>query len=97
MTLLFLQRAGISIKSARLLLDAGDTDGACNRAYYAMYDTARACLTWAGIAPERGAFKTHHGLIAAFGSHLVKPGIFPEEKINPSSGCRSPGKLPAMR
>ena len=80
MTSPFLQRAKTSIKSARLLLDAGDTDGACSRAYYAMYDAARACLAWAGIAPERGAFKTHHGLIAAFGLHLVKPGFFPEEK-----------------
>lgn len=62
-----------------MLLDAGDTDSACSRAYYAMYDAARACLTWAGIAAERGEFKTHHGLISAFGLHLVKPGHFPAE------------------
>lgn len=30
--------------SARLLLDSGDTDGASNRAYYAMFDAARAVL-----------------------------------------------------
>jgi uncharacterized protein (UPF0332 family) len=30
--------------SAQLLLDAGDVDGACNRAYYAMFDAARAAL-----------------------------------------------------
>jgi uncharacterized protein (UPF0332 family) len=80
MTSPFLERAAISIKSAKLLLDAGDTDGACSRAYYAMYDAARACLAWACIAPERGEFKTHHGLIAAFGLHLVKHGLFPEDK-----------------
>lgn len=79
MTSPFLQRAEISLKSAKLLLDAGDTDGACSRAYYAMYDAVRACLTWAGIKPERGEFKTHHGITVAFGLHLVKPGLFPAE------------------
>jgi len=27
--------------SAKMLLDAGDADGACNRAYYAMFDAGR--------------------------------------------------------
>ena len=75
----FLQKAETGIKSAKVLLDLGDTDGACSRAYYAMYDAARACLAWAGVAPERNEFKTHRGLIAAFGLHLVKPGLFPAE------------------
>ncbi|MCO6434390.1 hypothetical protein [Nitrosomonas nitrosa] len=30
--------------SAKLLLDTGDADGASNRAYYAMFDAARAAL-----------------------------------------------------
>ena len=30
--------------SAKVLLDTGDADGACNRAYDAMYDAARAAL-----------------------------------------------------
>ena len=67
------------MKSAKVLLELGDSDGACSRAYYAMYDAARACLAWACVTPERGEFKTHHGLIAAFGLHLVKPGFFPVE------------------
>lgn len=75
----FLQKAETGVKGAKALLDLGDTDGACSRAYYAMYDAARATLAWAGIAPERGEFKTHNGLIAAFGMHLVKPGLFPLE------------------
>jgi uncharacterized protein (UPF0332 family) len=75
----FLQKAEISVKGAKMLLDSGDTDGACSRAYYAMYDAARACLAWAGISPVRGEFKTHHGLTAAFSLHLVKPGLFPVE------------------
>lgn len=36
-----MQKADRALASARLLLDAGDTDGACNRAYYAMFDAAR--------------------------------------------------------
>ena len=75
----FLQKAETSVKSARVLLELGDMDGACSRAYYAMYDAARATLEWAGILPERGGFRTHHGLIAAFSLHLVKPGLFPAE------------------
>ena len=79
MTSPFLQKAEIGVKSAKVLPDLGDTDGACSRAYYAMYDAARATLDWAGVAPAHGAFKTHHGVIAAFSLHLVKPGLFPAE------------------
>ena len=75
----FLRKAETGIKSAKVLLDLGDTDGACSRAYYAMYDAVRACLAWTGIEPLDGTFKTHRGLIAAFGLHLVKPGLFPTE------------------
>ena len=71
-----MQKAARALASARLLLDAGDTDGACNRAYYAMFDAARAALS-AEDAPETP--KTHGGLIAAFGLQLVKPGRLPRE------------------
>ncbi len=76
---LFLQEVETGVESAKVLLELGDTDGACSRAYHAMYDAARAALDWAGIAPERGEFKTHHGLIAAFSMHLVKAKLFPAE------------------
>ena len=63
--------------SARMLLDAKDMDGACNRAYYAMFDAARSALlaTDAPTAPELA--KTHGGLITAFSLHLVKTGRVP--------------------
>lgn len=59
--------------SAKMLLETGDADGACNRAYYAMFDAARAALlaTKAPVPPEIA--KTHNGLITAFSMHLVKP------------------------
>ena len=67
-------KARQACKSARVLLNTGDVDGACNRAYYAMFDAARAALlaSHAPVGPELG--KTHSGLIAAFSLHLVKNG-----------------------
>lgn len=72
-------KADRACASARLLLDAGDLDGACNRAYYAMFDAARAALvaTNANVVPSSS--KTHSGLITAFGLRLVKPGLVPKE------------------
>jgi len=37
-----LQKAWRALGSAKLLLSAGDRDGAVNRAYYAMFDAAKA-------------------------------------------------------
>ena len=39
-----LLKAHRALASARLLFDDGDMEGACNRAYYAMFDAARAAL-----------------------------------------------------
>lgn len=74
-----LDKAMRALASARLLLDSSDVDGACNRAYYAMFDAARSALlaTSAPTAPELA--KTHGGLIAAFSLHLVKTGRVPVE------------------
>jgi uncharacterized protein (UPF0332 family) len=68
-----LDKAERALASARLLLDAGDVDGACNRAYYAMFDAARARLLASGFADVE-TIKTHSGLITAFSLHLVKAG-----------------------
>lgn len=61
-------------ESAQLLLDTGDLDGACNRAYYAMFDAARAALLASGVQRGAEVSRTHGGVIAAFSLHLVKPG-----------------------
>ncbi|MBK1633680.1 DNA-binding protein [Thiohalocapsa halophila] len=71
-----MQKPSRALASARLLLEAADTDGACNRAYYAMFDAARAALA-SETSPE--AARTHNGLIAAFGLRLVKTGRLPKE------------------
>lgn len=72
-------KADTACSSARALLDLGDVDGAANRAYYAMFDAARAALLVSGapIAPDIG--RTHSGLIGAFGNFLVKNGPVSKE------------------
>jgi uncharacterized protein (UPF0332 family) len=72
-------KAERACSSARALLDLGDVDGACNRAYYAMFDAARAALlaSDAPVRPDIG--KTHSGLINAFSEHLIKNGAVPKE------------------
>ena len=72
-------KAQRALASAHTLLADGDNDGACNRAYYAMFDAARAALiaSNAPVAPE--VAKTHSGLISAFSLHLVKTERLPVE------------------
>jgi len=65
--------------SARVLLDLGDVDGAANRAYYAIFDAARAALLVSGAPVEPDVGHTHSGLIGAFGNHLVKNGPVSKE------------------
>ena len=45
----FMRKAERALASARVLLQDGDAEGACNRAYYAMFDAARAALM---VLPE---------------------------------------------
>jgi uncharacterized protein (UPF0332 family) len=71
-------RARRSAASAQVLFDIGDMGGACNRAYYAMFDAARAALLATGKEPPKSeAVKTHSGLIAAFSLRLIKSGRIP--------------------
>ena len=70
----FMAKADTACSSARALLDHGDVDGAVNRAYYAMFDAARAALLASGAPVEPDIGRTHSGLIGAFGNFLVKNG-----------------------
>jgi uncharacterized protein (UPF0332 family) len=73
-SLTYRRKAGRALSAARLLLGGGDTEGTCNRAYYAMYYAAQAALLAAEIAAPEDGYKTHQGLIVAFGKHLVLTG-----------------------
>ena len=44
-----------------------------------MFDAAHAALIGSGVHLNLATIKTHRGLIAAFGQHLVKPGLFTSE------------------
>ena len=70
---LFLSKAERALVGAHTLLRSGDSEGACSRAYYAMFDGARAALMVSGEGTGN-AMRTHRGLIAAFGQNLVRTG-----------------------
>jgi uncharacterized protein (UPF0332 family) len=71
---LFIEKAHRALATAKSLLTAGDDDGACNRAYYAMFDAAHAALFALDIEGLHAPIKTHNGLVAKFGQHLVLSG-----------------------
>ncbi len=70
-----LHKSSVALTSAKLLLESGDADGACNRAYYTMFDAARAALMVFQKSDEVLSIKTHGGLISSFSLQLVKPGL----------------------
>ena len=72
-------KARTACESARALLDREDADGACNRAYYAMFDAARAALLARKAEVSLNVGKTHSGVLTAFSQHLVKDGPVPRE------------------
>ena len=72
---LLLAKALQAARSAHVLLQAGDADGACNRAYYAMFDAARAVL----LAGGYDVGKTHKGVLNAFSDRFVRNGPMPRE------------------
>ncbi len=73
-------KAERAIASAHILFTSGDWDGASNRAYYAMFDAARAALMALAPTAEAETIRTHNGLITAFSLHLVKTNKVPIEQ-----------------
>lgn len=74
-----LKKAARAAESSRLLLANGDIDGACNRAYYAMFDAAHAALLAGGVTLDPRDLKKHATVIGLFGKRLVNEGIVPKE------------------
>ena len=62
------------LRSARLLAEAGQHRDAVSRAYYAMLDSANACLAARGIRT-----RSHTGTITQFGLQFIKTGLIPKE------------------
>ena len=67
----YIAKAEAALYGARLLLNSGDTDGACSRAYYAMFDATHAALFALGVEQITAPIKTHNGLVALFGQRVV--------------------------
>lgn len=66
-----LKKALDSIKGARLLFDDELYGFAVSRAYYSMFYLVSAVLLTKGLN-----FSKHQAVVAAFGQHFVKTGIF---------------------
>ena len=74
-----MDKAKRALESARVLLEIGDADGAANRAYYAMFDAARAALLASSAEDMHDIGRTHSGLISAFSQRLVKNGLMSKD------------------
>jgi len=68
-----------AISSAEALLALGDLEGACNRAYYAVFAAARAALVSRTGSDMASIGRTHRGLISSFSQELVKTGLVSSE------------------
>jgi uncharacterized protein (UPF0332 family) len=73
----YIDKAERALSSARVLVEVGDPEGACNRAYYSMFDAAHAALFALGHEEAATPIKTHHGLVLKFGLHVVKTSKLP--------------------
>jgi uncharacterized protein (UPF0332 family) len=62
--------------AARLLLRAGSYDGAANRAYYAMFNAARAALE-ARTELKVQDVRRHSAILQLFSLHVIRPGLVP--------------------
>lgn len=65
-----LDKGRVAARSARLLLEAADSDGAVNRAYYSIFHIARARLEQ--INPELVKAKRHATVVGRFGKYMVR-------------------------
>lgn len=68
------QQAQRSLASAKLLINAGDFEGAANRTYYAVFHGMRSIL-----ALDEKDFSKHSGVISYFRREYIKTGKFPVE------------------
>jgi uncharacterized protein (UPF0332 family) len=75
---IFMEKAARALASSKTLFENDDPDGACSRAYYAMFNAARAALIVADAPESAQSAKTHHGLHSAFSQYLIKTRILPQ-------------------
>lgn len=61
-----MEKARANLSDAELLLENGTAESTINRAYYTVFQAARAALQTQGESPE-----THSGVIRRFGYHFA--------------------------
>ncbi len=83
-------KAQQAARSARLLRDAGDLDGASNRAYYAVFAAVRAAL--ASVRASLAQSKGHGTIVRRFEKHLIA-----ERGFDAALGRRFIGRLSHAR
>jgi uncharacterized protein (UPF0332 family) len=64
-------------EEAHLLFGAGHFSGACSRAYYAMFNMARALLMSRELEIEE--VKTHRSVLRLFSREFVQSGAYPPD------------------
>ena len=69
----YLDAAAEALGDSDALLARGSFRSAASRGYYAMFYCAEAVLLTKGITSS-----SHKGVVAAFGKHFVKTGVFPQ-------------------
>ena len=69
-----IETAKSDVKSAKILLEAGEFRGANNRAYYGIYHGISAIH-----ALDGNAYKRHKDAIANFNKNYIKTEIFPRQ------------------
>lgn len=66
-----IDKAERSLKTAKEIFQAEEYDFAVSRAYYTIFYMAEAALMTKDLS-----YSKHSGVIAAFGRHLIKTGVF---------------------
>jgi uncharacterized protein (UPF0332 family) len=66
-----IDKAERSLKTAKEIFQTEEYDFAVSRAYYTIFYMAEAALMTKDLS-----FSKHSGVIAAFGRHLIKTGVF---------------------
>jgi uncharacterized protein (UPF0332 family) len=74
-----MRKAQRALESNHVLREQGDAEGACNRAYYAMFYAAHVALQAVGAIKTGAIYKTHSGLISAFSRDLVLTKRLPDQ------------------
>ena len=67
----YIEKSLRSLSASRILLENKEYEGACNRAYYAIFNAAHAALLSIKIEIPEVSTKSHRGLISAFGKYIV--------------------------